>query len=53
MTFTGHTSDVNSLAVLSDEYLASDSRETKIKIWDTVKGIEIKTHTGPKNSVLS
>ena len=42
-TFSGHTSSVLSLAVLPDGSLASGSDDTKIKIWDTMKGIEIKT----------
>jgi len=33
--------------------LASGSGDTKIKIWDTVKGIEIKTLTGHNSSVRS
>jgi WD40 repeat protein len=33
--------------------LASGSYDTKIKIWDTIKGIEIKTLTGHTNSCYS
>jgi hypothetical protein len=52
-TLTGHTNYVESLAVLPDGYLASGSWDSKIKIWDTVKGIEIKTLTGLTSSVSS
>jgi WD40 repeat protein len=45
-TLSGHTSSVYSLAVLPDGSLASGSVDTKIKIWDTLKGIEIKTLSG-------
>jgi WD40 repeat protein len=44
---------VYSLAVLPDGSLASCSDDTRIKIWDTIKGIEIKTLTGHTNSVYS
>jgi len=33
--------------------LASGSWDSKIKIWDTVKGIELKTLTGHSNPVYS
>jgi len=33
--------------------LASGSSDTKIKIWDTIKGIEIKTLTGHTDWVWS
>jgi WD40 repeat protein len=52
-TFSGHTNWVRSLAVLPDGFLASGSSDTKIKIWDTLKGIEIKTLSGHTNSVWS
>ncbi len=47
------TNWVRSLAVLPDGSLASGSDDTKIKIWDTIKGIEIKTLTGHTSWVLS
>jgi WD40 repeat protein len=50
---SGHTNSVLSLAVLPDGSLASGSDDTKIKIWDTMKGIEIKTLNGHTSSVLS
>jgi WD40 repeat protein len=52
-TLSGHTSYVLSLAVLPDGSLASGSSDTKIKIWDTIKGIEIKTLSGHTSYVLS
>ncbi len=42
-----------SLAVLPDGSLASGSYDAKIKIWDTIKGIEIKTLTGYTDWVRS
>ena len=50
---TGHTSDVLSFAVLPDGSLASGSWDKTIKIWDTIKGIEIKSLTGHTSEVLS
>jgi WD40 repeat protein len=49
MKLNGHTSTVNSLAVLPDGTLASASTDKTIKIWNTVKGIEIRTLYGHTN----
>jgi WD40 repeat protein len=56
-TLTGHNGWVFSLAVLSDNTLASGSHdEGTIKIWDTINSEELKTlkdHTRPINSDLA
>jgi WD40 repeat protein len=52
-TLTGHTSDVNSLAVLKNGYLASGSGDNKIKIWISSTGFLWATLRGHSGSVSS
>jgi hypothetical protein len=50
-TLCGHTSNVHSLAVLPNGWLASGSYDNTVKLWDVHTGQEIKTLHGHTNTV--
>ncbi len=52
-TLNGHNRSVYSLAVLSNNTLASGSGDYTIKLWDTNSGKLLKTLNGHKNWVRS
>jgi WD40 repeat protein len=51
MTLEGHTDFVWSLALLSNDRLASSSKDKTIKIWNTQNGLCLHTLTGHSGSV--
>ena len=56
MVLIGHTTRIFSLAVLSNERLASGSGDLKIRIWNTKNGYTLKTligHTGEIHCLVS
>jgi len=50
---TGHADEVYSVAFSNNNLVASASLDTKIKIWNTDTGAEIKTLEGHTDFVLS
>ena len=53
LTFTEHTDDVTALAILSNVYIISGSKDTTIKLWDPSNVASIRTFTEHTNGVTA
>jgi len=50
-SYTGHSKGINCITKLSENQLASGSKDTSIKIWSLSDGVGLKTLNGHSNSV--